>query len=734
MQPGEFTFDLDNFDGRFDPYNSSGPLYGSIEPGKQLQFSVKYNPTGTTYRLFTGNIKDIRPTSQRATVQIIATDALQWLAEQDITIPTAFNATVDRAINLTLDAASYPYQRAIAASSCPITYFDPQQANALDTIRELAYAGLGTVFVDRSGNLKYYDRTTTGQPTHTLDQAVLLKQITITQPWDTVRNKITTVANRFGYGPVEEIWRLDEPIGIPGNSSTSFKIEFDAAQVLQPERGVDYLGYGTLEGFIAGVGHTSVNYLFTVYLTNITSRGATVNASNNMAGYSYLALTIRGRKLVNKKISFESIDATSAAKGPRRLRIDSPWLQDRGYAAAYAPLLLAHLKDPSKDPVITLEARPDGLSIDLLDKVTITSAKLGINNAYDVGYISYQWGETTGQKFTQTLHLHNILYSTAAITSQPYYPELPPVPPVQPPVVPPIEPPERRIDCTQSYPAISGANGPVVINGGVLDNSTTTSQFQLRRWFRDQYHPYRTYVDIDARWEVLTGGVWTLDTSFDFASVNALNSLGVGVATGGLSGAQVSDGIRRYYFSNTHPYYVDRIGFTLDANPTGEPGYRKIDSVVATVTDTAGSTAGTLVTGLGSGNLYAIESSGVYLYEVEAWRECTLFVIKYDGGTFEGSWGAYKATNGGPWLVSTTTSTNVPKAEQIDDSHFRIFLQYTSSLELIAGGNNYPNDTGNDTGTLSFTVYNAVRDGGADKRVTIRSINVYNTCEGGPND
>jgi len=739
IQPGEFTFVLDNHDLRYDPYNSGGALYNLIEPGKAVEFSVKYTPTGVIFPIFAGRIKDIRPTSGRNQVQVVVYDALQWLADQAITIPTGFNLKVHEAIEAVLNAASYPGSKSIAASNCPITFFDPQEDVALDVIRALADAGLGTVFVDHHGTLKYYDLTTTGQDTTILDQAVLHKEITVTQPWDTVRNKITCIANRFGYGPTEEIWRMDEPVGVPAGSTHSFGIEFEQAKVQQPIRGVDYTDYFTWENFVVGVGFLTTHYFFTVYLTNITTRGATVNIQNNETDYLYLGfLTIRGQKLVNKKISFDATDATSASKGPRRLRIDSPWLQDRGFAAAYAPLLLAHLKDPSKDPVITIETRPDGLGIDLMDRINLTSAKLGIDVTYDVGYISYKWLNDTGQSFKQTFHLQNILYSTATITPQPFYPTLPPVPPVTPP--PGVEIPPgsggtgRAIDCTQDYPALAGNTGPFSFGGGAISNLSPSTSMPIGKWFRSIYHPSRTYIDVDGLWEINNGGVWEQDASFDFASVLAVNHLGQTVATGTLSTGMVADGIRRYLFNNTHPYFVARVSFSLGAVATSAlvppANLATWEIYNANVYSTAEYTgAGILFTSLAvstptqraGGGRYTVSIPVVAGDYIKVWVE-KLSETKLGDGD--------QSSKGGIIVEFSDSSVAAIDVEPAVGQRLEASLDLTASAGKtitrisLHGVSNSRSVAEIVVSEPSFNFAASV-----EKRVTIRNINVYNVCD-----
>jgi hypothetical protein len=726
VQPGEFTFTLDNYDARYDPYNTGSELSGHIEPGKAVKFSVKLISSGVTYDIFTGHIKDIRPTSGRQSVQVIVTDALQWLADQDITIPTGYNLKVSDAIVATLNAASYPYGYSISASNCPITYFDPQESNALDVIRELSDAGLGTIFCDHSGTLKYYDLSTTGLTTHTLDQAVLLKEITVSQPWDNVRNKITCVANRYGYSGLEEVWRFDEPVGVGAGATVTMGIEFEAARVVQPVRGVDYFCSGQYENFVPGVGWLTTNWDFTAFLTAITMTTATLNIRNNDVGFLYLnSVVIRGNKLVNKKMSYNSTDATSAANGPRRLRIDTPWLQDRGFAAAYAPLLLAHLKDPTKDPVITLDTRVDALDIELFDRLTLTSAKLGISATYDVGYIDYKWTSPNGQSFEQTLYLQHVLYSSTTIIPDPYYPQLPPVPPVVDPPAPPVSDPVtgNLSTCLQDYPTPAAANGPFSYGGGLIDNSTTSQSLQVGKWFRSIYHANRTYIEVDALWESNTGGVWSPDGTFDFTAITGYNNLGVSVATGAVSSSGTPNGVRTYQFTNIAAF-VQTLKFTLAATAITTTYARQdlLDSIYLE------GHSGTWIDipGLNQGQLYCLEGRGSINFNeggAGLWRHAA----QINGGTIY-SWGYIQG--GSMQLPENATFLHAEAClAPLDTNNARCFFRHDTTLSVMHGDYNQSSDN---SGYMYVDLYTANLTVVGDKRVTIRSIKLYNVCEGNP--
>lgn len=86
FEAGTCTLDLDNADGRFNPWNADGPYYGLLKPRKLLQVRAVWN--GATYTRFTGHVNSWPvlwpdPRSQQAQVQ--ASDAFRLFQAADIT-------------------------------------------------------------------------------------------------------------------------------------------------------------------------------------------------------------------------------------------------------------------------------------------------------------------------------------------------------------------------------------------------------------------------------------------------------------------------------------------------------------------------------------------------------------------------------------------------------------------------------------------------------------------------
>jgi len=445
MQPGQATLTLENHDGRYDPYNTGSPLSPNVAPGKQIIIQVKDISTGTIHTVFTGHVTDIRPISDNKQVTITAADGLKWLDDQELTIAAATSTTISAAVTSLVGAAAYPWGHSIQTWAQPVPVFDPSPGTydtalkrvkrtpftALSVIQELADASLGTLFVDASGVIRYYPIDYNSMTTHTFDQAVLLKEIKVGQPWENIRNKVKTSAIRRGKRPLAAIWQMSSPIEIANNATKTFAISFpNAVDVSSP-------WWGTWTSNSAADGSGTDESVHTIpYLSNITATSATMSIMNAGSGVTlYMTkLSVSGRVVVEIPVQYTAEDAGSIASyGPRRFTLENTWLQDAGYAEAFATLIKDQLKAPTKNPVIRIEAREDiQYSVELMDKVHLDSAKLGIDNTYWVGGIEHKWQAETGQSVLTTLYLQSVIYSADAITADVFYPgvdlqpELPP--------------------------------------------------------------------------------------------------------------------------------------------------------------------------------------------------------------------------------------------------------------------------------------------------------------------
>ncbi|MFA7253995.1 MAG: hypothetical protein WC107_05590 [Patescibacteria group bacterium] len=424
MQPGKATLVFDNSNGRYNPYNVDSPLYGDILPGRKIQILAYIVATKKTEVRFTGHITDLQPSADSKEVTITAEDGMRWLEDAEYSSGVIYSRMTFDAINLVLSFVNWPYQRNIQPSFQPLQVFEPGSGSSLSIIQQLAEANLGTFFIDRYGKAIFYPVNYLITTSHDIDESILLREIRISQPWETVRNKIKIIANRKGKRPESNVWTMAGIETFTAGQTKSFGATFKSSDGLS----IEYLKANTA---IDGTGN-DVSDNFTVTKSDITSTNCTLSVTYNGTGTAYLlGLFLVGSAIVSAPESKTASDSTSILKyGPRSFTLDNPWLQDRSYAAAYASILNNHLKDPHKDPIIQIQQYPSvQYAIDLYDKINLTSATLGIDDTYTVAGIREKWLSDTGQNAVTTLYLQNVLYDSTIITPDPFYPgALPDVP------------------------------------------------------------------------------------------------------------------------------------------------------------------------------------------------------------------------------------------------------------------------------------------------------------------
>jgi hypothetical protein len=421
MQPGTAILKMDNLNRRYDPYNTGSELYPYVLPGRRIRISVYDNSTTETYVIFTGHITDIQPSSGVEQVTITAEDGLKWLSDAEYNSGVVYSSNISDAINLVLSFVNWPYSRNIQSSVQPLQVFEPGAGNGLTIIQKLAEANLGAFFVDRYGAATFFPVSYNVTTSHNVDQSQLLKELRVPQPWETVRNKITVIANRRGMRPGSVIWTLPGIEVFTAGQSKSFSATFARADsIAQPVPVTHYAANTAVDG-----SGDDVSSSFGISISAITATGCTVTVTNNYTSTAYVRyLHLVGHEIVLAPEEKRDQDNTSISSyGPRRLLIDNEWLQDRNYAETYAGWLVDHLKDPQINPIIQIEQRPETqFSVDLMDKIALSSAALGIDDTLSVAGIEHIWKEDSGQSTVTTIYLQDILYNAASIDSDPYYP------------------------------------------------------------------------------------------------------------------------------------------------------------------------------------------------------------------------------------------------------------------------------------------------------------------------
>jgi hypothetical protein len=525
VSTGTMTATLDNRGNRYDPYNTGSAIYPNVAPGAAVRLRVKVNATGTTYNVFSGVLSDIRPISgKNDQVKIEAVDYLKWVADRKVSIAAHYNIPVTTAIGYVLDDAAFPETRSIQTTTQPIYIFDPAEVDAYTIIQDLAAANLGQFFIDKSGKAVFYDLKYNGMTTHNIDQAAILKEFMVSQPWENKRDQITVEVNRRARLENATIWQ-GGPYVVQFYNYEDIEVSFSPASSLTiPPRYWGIKVTATYGG--ASVDITQACWVEIISYTSTTAKLRLHNGTGLVGTFQYVKL--QGCQHVSSPTVYKY------GTGFRTFTLSSPWLQDSGYGNAYDDLIYTHLSAGSKNPEIRIEQRPaTQYAIELFDKVHFTSAARWIDGTWHVGGLQHKWNESSGQSVTTTLYLRNRLQSAATITPEPWapVPEEPPTPiPNDPdPNAPEIPPPDDSTCLTDA----ATANGPFEIRPNDTYLSTLTGKTQTDIPYPCTLRPgtaaNKSYLKIDGDYMYSTGAVVTNTALW---TVSAIDANGIDIING----------------------------------------------------------------------------------------------------------------------------------------------------------------------------------------------------------
>jgi hypothetical protein len=404
---------LDNSDGRYDPYNSSSPLYPNVLPGRFIRIRQFYS--GTTYPVFHGKIKNIIPfnTSQDQRVRIEFEDGLRLLQAFDSSIAIEQNLDIDDAIGMVLDEASWPtlYGRNIEDASDVLSYWWAND-KAVTEIQRLTDAELGTFFVAADGNATFYSRHHSATAALTLDSGNFLKEIEQPQPWEVVRNIVRVIAHPRVLRATSDLWTIqDKPLLAAGDSLTVWATyqynnnTVPAINVIEPVATTDYTANTQEDG-------GGVNLTASFSITTFTDFGQTAkivirNNHGSLAGYITL-LKVRGDAVdaPDPSLLIQEDTASQALYDKQVLTLDNIWLQSTSLADDFSRWLISFMSEPQAFLTVQVESRPDiQFSADLFDIINVTISKLSIARNFKVGGMEMQWTSESGQSCITTWFL-----------------------------------------------------------------------------------------------------------------------------------------------------------------------------------------------------------------------------------------------------------------------------------------------------------------------------------------
>jgi hypothetical protein len=423
--PGEAQVVLDNNDGRYDPWNTSSPIYPNCMPGKFCKIEARYLTTGTQYGVIHGTIHDIQPFNQGKAryVRILIRDGLAWLQKKTINYGLHTTTDVDSNIRAVLTLVGWPptpFFENMEDSDVVLPYTWGYQRNAYDLIQELTLAERGGVsFHNRTGQFMLYKRTH-GGTFWSLGESALGTDMVLSQPWENVYNDIRVNVYPKINDPVNTtLWQLNDVPAIANGAALVFDARFRYSSY-SPVCGSSMTFNHTVNAAADGSGANLTATCPLTYDTQIGD-GATITITNNSgsAGYITLLRAVGDAIYAPYDTVKKASDATSQSTyGQRTLTIDTPWIDYTVEAQAWANTLLSNLKDPKKSAVVSFETLgalggSGHFVFDLYDgwQLTLPAIGLGITD-FRIGKIEHRWLRPNGQALRTTIKLEPSLTIT----------------------------------------------------------------------------------------------------------------------------------------------------------------------------------------------------------------------------------------------------------------------------------------------------------------------------------
>lgn len=406
---GEAHLKLRNHDGRYDPYNSSGPLYGQILPGRKFQLEVLIEATQVREPILSGRVKDIRPIYGE--VDTVKMDLVNLIDElKDVRISTEVLQAIrfDDAIAAALVAFGWTGPTDVDTTvSEAMNYWWASGRAAFTEITSIVDAALGMFCISEDGKPTYKSRVSADVPLITVTGQDVQQEygIRTPAPWEVIKNDIRVYARARLQAADEELWRSNDLLLIlPGQSRdvwARFNVNGEdavATAVTVPVATTDFTFNASSDGSGADLtGDISIS----LPVSNVFATTAKMTITNNggVAAYRTL-LKLRGDAIIADKYTFvEDVDQASIDEFQRhQYEVQSDWLQDLNTAADELDILLSRLASQRQFPRYKIEGKPElQFAGRLFGLLQVDFVKKGITGEFRLGYVKHRWMDETGE-------------------------------------------------------------------------------------------------------------------------------------------------------------------------------------------------------------------------------------------------------------------------------------------------------------------------------------------------
>lgn len=358
----EITLVLNNESHKFDPDNEQSPLFRLLKPnrrirawlGAEVNGEEEWVPLGTFWSLDW----DSRDDTLEATVT--ARDRMELLRKgtfqsSQVQTNVSLYALAEQVLqDAGLKASEYAIDPSLQNIVVPYAWFEP--VSHREALRTIAEAALAVVYADRDGIVRVEPFALAGvMPVLTITEDDYFLPLRAPSKQAEVANQIIVTTQPLRSAAVaEEVYRSNEPITVPAQSSKTVTVYYNKRPVIE--------AVASPENPPSGVSITGATYY---------GWGATVTISNSNTTDQQVTLVVSGKPLTvqNQERAVAEDAASIVENGVLQYEFpENPLVQTLSQAQAIADALLASVKDPRRDLELDWRGNPALL---LGDRVTV---------------------------------------------------------------------------------------------------------------------------------------------------------------------------------------------------------------------------------------------------------------------------------------------------------------------------------------------------------------------------
>jgi len=409
QETGRYVLTLDDYDRRYDPWNTSSPLYGNLVRGKFVRISVRnLNDTDGAHPVMAGVISDIEPQhaagGERTTIitvedgwSILRTRVPRVPVPEDA-VPTVDNCSLLTFTDAALTSIQWPSRWGRASWNADLN-FKFLWAQAGLTVGELLYdfttPYFAQVWIMADGSVNFQDYIAVDTDIPVMTESDFLKDLQISRPLENYRNLLYMTSYPRALASSGVIWQLlgDVPSIADGATLTLIAryayggVECPAKTVLQPVASTDWTTNTAADG--SGTNKTAD---CTCVLTDYGDRGM-LEITNNSGGVVYLTTAqVKGIAIyLTFPIAITAPSDEATVQNQSAIRDDSIWLQRPEYMKSYADDIVASLMLDTPSITAKMVGRPDvQLDFELFDRIECDFTSLQLDETLEICGLAHE--------------------------------------------------------------------------------------------------------------------------------------------------------------------------------------------------------------------------------------------------------------------------------------------------------------------------------------------------------